>query len=122
MKNGKCIRLNKKRRLNTVVPIIEDDDVVVDFDAIVTAPAHPEPAPEPDRVAIVRRWPQGVLWSALITTMREVRQSDSPVPIRARDISSIQLAWRRYYDNVQCSETLLTCILEIFSSYAHLVT
>ena len=100
MKKGKCRRLNKKRRLNTVVPIIEDDDVVVDFDAIVTAPAHPEPAPEPDRVAIVRRWPQGVLWSALITTMREVRQSDSPVPIRARDISSIQLAWRRYYDNV----------------------
>ena len=106
MKKGKCRRgtaqnpVLLRRRLNTSVPIIEDD-LVVDFDAVVTAPAHPETAPEePDRVKIVRRWPHHVLWSGLITTIREVSQSDSSVPIRARDISRIQLAWRRYYDKV----------------------
>ena len=114
MKKGRC-------RLNTVVPMIEDIDppvitapvahpepnrVEIDFvgdidPPVITAPvAHPEPPPEPNHVEIARRWPHGIQWSALVTTMREVAQRDSPVLTRARDISRIQLAWRRYLDNV----------------------
>lgn len=88
MKEGKC------RRANNHVPIIED------YDHVITAPVEPPLEPDPDLVEIARRWPHGIPWAALITTTLEVRQTDCPVPIRARDISRIQLAWRRYYNNV----------------------